>query len=75
MINTTIPPDALFDKEALAKLLELSSSTILREVNAGRLRGCKRAGKYFFLAEHVKQWLEAGNVNGRNGDGNGEDTK
>lgn len=64
MIDTKIPTHAVYDKEALQKMLGLSATTILREVRAGRLRACKRAGRYFFLAEHVNEWLRKGEVNG-----------
>jgi hypothetical protein len=47
--------------------LKLKTSTIRREVKAGRLRVSKRAGRYYLLGSWILEWLAGGELPRRKG--------
>lgn len=57
MIRTIIHPSEIFDRAALTKALDLTATTLAREVRLGRLRSYKRAGKSYFVGQDVLDWL------------------
>lgn len=57
-----LPDAAVFDLDSLLACLRLKRATVRREVRLGRLRVSRRAGRYFFLASWVREWLEAGEL-------------
>jgi hypothetical protein len=57
-----IHPNAVFTSAQLQSALVLKRGTIRREVALGRLRACKRAGRYYFLGVDVLRWLRGGVV-------------
>ena len=48
--------------DQLRRVLGLRARTLPREVRAGRLVVCKRAGRYFVFGSDVKKWLRGGVV-------------
>ena len=65
----TLHDDAVFTLEQLRQALGLRARTLPREVRAGRLTVCKRAGRYFVLGLDVKKWLRGGEVKKKAADG------
>jgi len=63
-VNTphTIMPTAVYDLEAARTALNLTKTTLNRELRLGRLRVAKRAGKYFIVGEWLMQWLQGGEI-------------
>jgi hypothetical protein len=55
-------PHTIFVTDDLVAGLRVRRSTIRREIKAGRLRVSKRAGRYYFRAEWVDDWIAAGEV-------------
>jgi hypothetical protein len=55
-----IHPTAIYDRESLRRIFKLKANTIRREVKLGRLRVCRRGGRYYFTGEQVWAWLLAG---------------
>jgi Helix-turn-helix domain len=45
--------------------LNLTASTVRRELREGRLRVSKRAGRYFILGKWLIQWIEGGEIRRR----------
>lgn len=63
MIRTVIQPTEIFDRPALTKALDLTATTLAREVRLGRLKSYRRAGKSYFVGQDVLDWLRtAGDV-------------
>jgi hypothetical protein len=60
-----IDPNAVIMPDDLRRMLRLKTSTLRREIREGRLRVCKRAGRYFFLGEQVLAWLRSGELPAR----------
>jgi hypothetical protein len=60
-----IHPTAVYTLAAAARALGLRRHTLPREVRAGRLRVCKRAGAHYVLGRWLLEWLEAGEVTGQ----------
>jgi hypothetical protein len=58
----TIWPTAVYDLEAARAALNLTRTTLNRELRLGRLRVAKRAGKYFLLGEWLLEWLRKGEI-------------
>jgi hypothetical protein len=52
--------DAVFSLEQLRQALGLRKRTLPREIRAGRLTVCKRAGRYFVFGSDIKKWLRGG---------------
>jgi hypothetical protein len=40
----------------------LRQSSVRREIREGRLRVCKRCGRYYFLGEQLLAWLRGGEL-------------
>jgi hypothetical protein len=57
-----IDPNAVILADDLRSMLRLKASTLRREIREGRLRVCKRAGRYFFLGQQVLAWLKGGEL-------------
>jgi hypothetical protein len=60
VIRTVIVPTEVFDREAAERALNLSKSTLAREIREGRLRYSRRAGRLWFLGSWLLSWIEAG---------------
>ena len=56
----TINATAVYDLEAARLALELTKTTLSRELRLRRLRCAKRAGRYFILGEWLLEWLREG---------------
>jgi hypothetical protein len=56
---------AVFLAADAAAALRLSASTFRREIRLGRLKICKRAGRYFVTGRQLLAWLEGGEVQPR----------
>ena len=65
MIRTIISPNEVFDREAAQQALDLSNSSLRREIRLGRLRCSKRGGRYYFLGSWILEWLSDGEIRGR----------
>jgi hypothetical protein len=53
---------AVYNLETARAALDLTRSTLNRELRLGRLRASKRAGRYYLLGEWLIEWLRAGEV-------------
>lgn len=60
-----IRPTAVYTQAGAIRALGLTQSTLRREVRLRRLKVSKRGGKYFFLGEHLLQWVKDGEVGRR----------
>jgi len=60
-----VHPHAVYLREEFEAEFRVKPSTVRREVREGRLRVCRRAGKYFFLGADILAWLRAGVVKPR----------
>jgi hypothetical protein len=50
----------VYTVQQVRAMLGLRQSSLRRELREGRLRVCKRCGKYFFLGEQLLAWLRGG---------------
>lgn len=57
VVPVVIQPDAVYRPEQLRDMLGLNKTTLEKELDAGRLRKCKVAGKVFVLGRWVLAWL------------------
>jgi hypothetical protein len=62
VVPVVIDPNAVLLAEDVRRLLRLRTSTLRREIRSGRLRVCKRAGRYFFLGQQLLDWLRGGEL-------------
>jgi hypothetical protein len=53
---------AVYDLETARAALNLTRTTLNRELRLGRLRASKRAGRYYLLGEWLIEWLRTGEV-------------
>ncbi len=58
----TISAGDVYDVGGAQRALRLTKSTIRREVREGRLRVCKRAGRYYITGEQLLAWLHSGEL-------------
>jgi hypothetical protein len=57
-----VEPTAVYFVDTFKALFRLRTSTVRREVRAGRLRIAKRAGRYYLLGEWILEWLREGEL-------------
>jgi hypothetical protein len=57
-----LDPHAVYDLERATAALGLAETSLQREIRAGRLRACKRRGKYFLLGSQLLAWLQGGEL-------------
>src|SRR5262249_10875709 len=62
-----IHPQAVFTIEEATRALSAKNNTLRREVRQGRLRGSKRAGRYYILGEWLLEWIRRGEIRPRIG--------
>jgi hypothetical protein len=55
-------PHAVFSLAQLCQALGVRPRTLPREVREGRLKVCKRAGRYYFFGQDVADWLRGGQL-------------
>ena len=55
-----IHPTAVYQVSHVREMLRLRQSSLRREIREGRLRVCKRCGRYYFLGEQLLDWLRGG---------------
>lgn len=60
-----IDRDAVFTLPTLRATLGTAKNTLPREIRLGRLRVCKRGGRYYVQGEWVLEWLRQGEVRRR----------
>jgi hypothetical protein len=60
--GVVIGPTAVYLLPEVITIFRLRKSTIRRELREGRLRVCKRAGRYYFLGSQLLDWLRGGEV-------------
>jgi hypothetical protein len=58
----TIAPTGVYSVDQVRTILRLKQSSLRREIREGRLRVCKRCGRYFFLGEQLLDWLRDGEL-------------
>jgi Helix-turn-helix domain len=57
-----IEPNGVYQPDYVRATLQLTATTLRREIRLGRLKVCKRGGRYFFLGEQLLAWLRGGEV-------------
>lgn len=57
-----IESNAVYTVDQVRALLRLKQSSLRREIREGRLRVCKRCGRYYFLGSQLLAWLRGGEV-------------
>lgn len=60
-----ITPTGIYSVDQARTILRLRQSSLRREIREGRLRVCKRCGRYYFLGEQILDWLRAGELPAR----------
>src|SRR5262249_14066090 len=55
----------IYSRAAATVALDLTESTLAREVKEGRLRCYHIAGRDFFLGEELRAWIMGGKVKGK----------
>jgi hypothetical protein len=62
-----IAENGVYSADQVRILLRLRQSSLRREIREGRLRVCKRCGRYYFLGAQLLDWLRGGELQGGSG--------
>jgi hypothetical protein len=57
-----IQPGGIYFLPLARSILLLRKSSLRREIREGRLKVCKRCGRYYFLGEQLLDWLRRGEL-------------
>jgi hypothetical protein len=60
-----ISKTAVYSMESLRAALGLCKHSVGREIREGRLKACKRCGRYWIIGTDVLAWLQGGAVQAR----------
>jgi hypothetical protein len=58
----TINPTGVYLVQHVRSMFSLRKSSLRREIREGRLKVCKRCGRYFFLGSQLLDWLRDGEL-------------
>jgi hypothetical protein len=57
--SPSIHPNAVYDPQSVAAALELPEAIIDHDIDLGKLRCSKRAGRHFIIGQWLLDWVEA----------------
>ena len=55
--GTVFDPDAVYEDSAVRLALGITSATLSRERNCGRLRYCRKGNRCFYFGRWLLEWI------------------